>query len=194
MAHYRKLEGTRCYLSPCAIEDAELWAKWDNDLNVALPLGSEAYTSYSLEKEKQTLESAIKSNDHIFTIVDQQTDDPIGRCMLFEVDPVNRQATLGILIGEKPYWSKGYGQEATRLLLEYAFGLLNLNSLMLGTMSFNERGLRCFEAVGFKRIGLRRQARIIAGQPHDLVLMDILAEEFVPELHKRHMDGREVVE
>lgn len=187
MPHYRKLEGTLCYLSPCAIEDAELWAKWDNDLAVAMPLGDEAYTSYSLERERRGLENAIKNNDPVFTIVDQETDTPIGRCMLFEVDTVNRRATLGIVIGEIPYWSKGYGQDATRLLLEYAFGFLNLNSVMLKTMSFNERALRCFEAVGFKRIGEQRQARVIAGEPYGLVLMDILAEEFRPELHRAHL-------
>jgi RimJ/RimL family protein N-acetyltransferase len=85
---------------------------------------------------------------------------------------------LGIAIGVKTYWGKGYGQEAIRLLLDYGFNLLNLNSVMLGTFSFNERAIHCYRQVGFKEIGRRRQARIIAGKKYDAVLMDILAEEF----------------
>jgi len=85
---------------------------------------------------------------------------------------------LGIVIGEKGYWGKGYGQDAVRLLLDYGFNLLNLNSVMLGTFSFNQRAIHCYKKVGFKEIGRRRQARIIAGTAYDNVLMDILAEEF----------------
>ena len=65
-----------------------------------------------------------------------------------------------------------------RLLLDYGFGLLNLNSVMLGTFAFNQRAIHCYERVGFKVIGRRRQARIIAGVKYDAVLMDILADEY----------------
>ncbi len=85
---------------------------------------------------------------------------------------------LGIAIGDKAYWGQGYGQDATRLLLDYAFNLLNLNSVMLGAFSFNERAINCYRRVGFKEIGRQRQARIIAGRKFDVVLMDMLAEEF----------------
>ena len=85
---------------------------------------------------------------------------------------------LGMVIGEKSYWDKGYGQEATKLLLDFAFNLLNLNSIMLGTFSFNERAIRCYEKVGFKEIGRRRQTRIIRDFKYDTILMDMLAEEF----------------
>jgi RimJ/RimL family protein N-acetyltransferase len=49
---------------------------------------------------------------------------------------------------------------------------------MLGTFAFNERAIRCYEKAGFREIGRRRQARIIAGRAYDAILMDILAEEF----------------
>ena len=53
MPHYRKLVGEKCYLSPCSPEDAAYWAKWENDLAVAIPLGDEAYTPMTLEKALQ---------------------------------------------------------------------------------------------------------------------------------------------
>jgi len=178
MTYYKKLVGEKCYLSPCSLQDAEKWTAWDNDLQVTLPLGDEAYTPYSLEKMKDILGNVIKSQDHIFDIVELESDTLIGRCLLFDIDRVNRKAMLGIVIGEKTYWNKGYGQDATKLLLDYGFNLLNLNSVMLGTFDFNQRAIACYKKVGFKEIGKRRQARIIGRKKFDAILMDILAEEF----------------
>lgn len=178
MPYYKKLVGEKCYLSPCCLQDAATWATWFNDLEVTIPLGDEAYTPTSLQSEEQWIQEIVKNRYHVFSIVNLETDQAIGRCLLFDVDPVNRKAMLGIVIGEKTQWGQGYGQEAVRLLLDYGFNLLNLNSVMLGTFSFNEHALRCYEKVGFRVIGRRRQARIIAGQKYDLVLMDMLAGEF----------------
>lgn len=178
MPHYQKLAGELCYLSPCSAEDAEKWAQWDTDLEVSLPLGDEAYAPTSLEKAQEVLHEALRNQEHVFSIVDAASDATIGRGLLFGVDHVNRTAMLGIVIGEKEYWGKGYGQEATRLLVEYGFGLLNLNSIMLGTFEFNARARHCYERVGFREIGRRRQARIVGGQKYDAILMDILAEEY----------------
>jgi RimJ/RimL family protein N-acetyltransferase len=85
---------------------------------------------------------------------------------------------LGIVIGEKAYWNKGFGQEATRLLLDFGFNLLNLNSVILGTFAFNQRAIAAYRKVGFKEIGRRREGRILAGKKYDVIFMDILAEEF----------------
>ena len=178
MRYYKKLLGEKCYLSPCSSKDAEKWTEWFNDLEMTLPLGDEAYTPFSLEKCREDVNRIIQQQDHIFTIVDIESDTPIGRCLLFGIDWVNRHTMLGIFIGEKTFWSEGYGQEATTLLLDYAFTLLNLNSVMLGVMSFNERAIQCYKKVGFKEIGRRRQARIIGDRKYDGILMDILAEEF----------------
>ncbi len=177
MPHYKKLAGDLCYLSPCSADDAEKWAQWETDLAVSLPLGDEAYVPTSLERARASLNETLANREHVFTIVDRATDDAIGRGMLFAVDHVNRSAMLGILIGETEYWGRGYGQEATRLLVEYGIGLLNLNSIMLGTYAFNARALHCYERVGFREIGRRRQARVIGGAKVDAILMDILAEE-----------------
>jgi RimJ/RimL family protein N-acetyltransferase len=178
MSYFKKLIGQRCYLSPCSSEDAAKWAEWDNDLEVTIPLGDEAYLPMPLEKEQELIGDSLRKQTHGFDVIALEGDVLIGRCLLFDIDHINRAAMLGIAIGVKTYWGKGYGQEATRLLLDYGFNLLNLNSVMLGTFSFNERAIHCYRQVGFKEIGRRRQARIIAGKKYDAVLMDILAEEF----------------
>ena len=178
MTHYKKLVGEKCYLSPPSLEDAEKWAEWDNDLEVTIPLGPEAYTPYPLERVREGVRKLMEKERHIFSIIDLKTEKLIGRCLLFDVDQINRKATFGIDIGDKAYWDQGYGQDATRLILDYGFNLLNLHSVMLGTFSFNQRAIQCYEKVGFKLIGRRREARIIAGEAYDLILMDILDREF----------------
>ena len=151
---------------------------WMNDLAVTIPLGDEAYVPYGLDKMQEEIAGAIRGQYHIFAIVDCATDRLIGRCLLFAVDPTNRSAMLGILIGDKEFQGKGYGQEASRLLLDYAFNLLNLHSVMLGAFSFNERALAVYRKIGFREIGRRREARIIAGKAYDVVEMDLLEDEF----------------
>jgi RimJ/RimL family protein N-acetyltransferase len=178
MDHYRKLVGDKCYLSPCASGDAAKWTVWFNDLEVTLPLGDEAYTPAGYTRMEDDLTEIVGRREHIFSIVDSATDELIGRGMLFSFDVLNRTAMLGIVIGEKRYWGQGYGQDAVRLLLDYGFNLLNLNNIMLGVLGFNQRAIGCYEKVGFKLIGRRRQARILAGKAYDLLMMDILAEEF----------------
>jgi len=176
MPYYRKLFGTKCYLSPPSIEDAQTWARWFNDLDIALPLGDEAQMISGLAQEKRNIQDAMKEGSHVFSIVDLESDTLIGCCILFNVDQTHRHAMLGI--GEKPYQNRGYGQETIRLLLDFAFNLLNLHNVILGFFEFNERARRCYERVGFKEIGRRRQIRAVAGKRCDVVLMDILADEF----------------
>lgn len=163
MPYYAKMSAEKCYLSPCSGEDGELWARWMNDLDVSLPLGDEAYMTVGLERMQEDVQQIIARGEHVFTIVERQSGCAIGRCLLFALDMVNRSAMLGIFIGEKSYWGMGYGQEATRLLLDFAFNLLNLHSVMLGVFSFNQRARHVYEQLGFKEIGRRRECRLIGG-------------------------------
>ncbi len=106
MPHYKKLVGEKCYLSPCALEDAPKWAEWFNDLAVTIPLGDEAYIPSTLEGEQESIKNITKNKEHIFSIIALENDKLIGRCLLFGVDLINRHAMLGIVIGEKEYWGR----------------------------------------------------------------------------------------
>ena len=176
--YYKKIVGTQCYLLPISKEDADAWAKWFNDLSVSIPLGDEAYIPTSLEQEQSHTQNIIDSHAHVFSIIDLQNNNLIGRCLLFDVNLIDRNANLGIVIGDKDYWDRGFGTEALSLLLDYGFSLLNLNNIMLGTFEFNKRAIFCYKKLGFKEIGRRRQARIIGGRKYDSIFMDILAYEY----------------
>ena len=116
--------------------------------------------------------------DHVYTIVEKSSNRAVGRCLLFSVNQVDRNAMIGIFFGEKDCWGKGYGQEAMRLLLDFGFNLLNLHNIMLGVFAFNERAIRSYQSLGFHEIGRRREARWIGGKAYDVIFMDLLEEEF----------------
>lgn len=175
MAYYKKIIGKRIYLSPINLEDADIYCRWINDFSTSLPLGNAAM-NIGLDQERAFLKD-ISSGNH-FAIIDKETDLLLGNVSLFEVNQIHRTATTGIFIGEPENRNKGYGREALRLMLDYAFNVLNINNVMLRVFAFNQRGLASYKAVGFKEIGVRRQAYFAGGKYFDEYLMDILAEEF----------------
>jgi len=178
MGRVRKFAGDSCYLSPCIPEDAEAWYRWLHDPQVALLAGRAAFDPPSLQALRQAVERSYGPSRHMFTILTIDGDRTIGRCDIGDVDHVNRRGWVNILIGEPEFWGKGYGTEALRLLLDFAFTLLDLNTIMLDTIAFNERAIACYKKVGFREMGRWRESRVVNGVAHDLVFMDLLASEF----------------
>ena len=176
MKYFKKLVGERIYLSPRNVEDVEIFTEWMNDFFITDYTGR-SYSTITLQEEKAYLEKE-QNNKSVFAIIDLQTDEIIGNVGLHEINNINRTATLGIFIGNKNYWSKGYGTEAIQLILDFGFNYLNLNNIDLVLMEFNQRALKCYEKCGFKEIGRRRKCNFINGKYYDSILMDILAEEF----------------
>ena len=177
MPHYQRLRGTKCYLSPPSDGDGELIKKWENDLEVLLGASMDGLSTPAAALYRAAGQLP-KGLDNLFMIVDLETDNPIGWCALFCQLPANRRGSLAIIIGEKEYWGRGYGTEAVTWVLDYGFNILNLNSVELGVYVFNARAIRSYEKVGFKKIGIHRESRIMAGTKYDTLSMDILAAEF----------------
>ncbi len=88
----------------------------------------------------------------------------IGQCALFQFDAVAQSCALGITIGDKGYWGRGYGGDAIRLLLDYAFRLRNLRRVYLSVNSTNERAMGAYRRCGFVEEGRLRQHVWSAGQ------------------------------
>ena len=118
-------------------------------------------------------------NLFLFGIRTLDGDQLIGNCSLMQTDWRNRKAVLGIGIGDKAYWGKGYGSEATALLMEYAFDELNLHRVELEVYDFNERARRAYEKVGFVHEGICREALFRDGAYHDIHIMGLLREDWV---------------
>ena len=136
MPYYHKLVGKRLYLSPLDTEDPEVytrWAEWLNEAEVAEHFsGSPQLVTIGVAQ--QTLASL---QGYRMAMVLVEGDLLIGQISLHDVDYLNRNAFMGIVIGEAEHRHRGYGAEAIRLLLAYAFNTLNLHSVMLSVHADN---------------------------------------------------------
>lgn len=176
MKYFPKITGERIYLAPIDTDDAELYAKWINDPSVSDMLGVSAMV-FSKKKELATVEK-MADEGYAFSIVRKEDNVLLGNCSLFDIHNTNRRAMCGLFIGEEENRGKGYGTETLKLLLEYGFNTLNLNNITLIVFDFNKRAVTCYEKLGFKLIGTRRQSAFYNGEYHDEIYMDFLAEDF----------------
>ena len=180
--YFKKLVGKKCYLSPVDPSDSRLFTEWLNDMETLVNL--QMYSSViSLENEKLLLNDLSKG--HNYSIVDLEKDELIGNCGFMEIEHINQTAEIGIFIGNRDNRNKGYGTEALSLLIDYGFKALNLHNIMLRVYEFNKGAVKCYEKVGFKQMGIRREALHRNLKRHDIIYMDILADEFY-KLHPEY--------
>lgn len=189
MPYYKTLQGKKCFLSPISLESVERYTQWFNDLEMSKNLITVSQM-ITLEGEKAFVDDMVKKGQYVFDIVTINDDVHIGNVGLFDIDQLNGIAELGVAIGDKNYWSKGYGTEALQLLCDYGFNILNLKNIMLRYYEYNTRGGRCYEKVGFKYIGKRRNAKTIAGKSYNIVYMDLCADEFESPYVKSIVEGK----
>jgi diamine N-acetyltransferase len=172
------IEGEHVSLGPIRREHIPLYLRWINDFGTTRMLGLPP-RPMTLEQEIAWFEQAASSGAQpLFTIYERATGRPIGNCGLHEVDHHNRRTVVGIMIGEPDARGRGLGTEAMRLLLDYAFTVLGMHSVMLTVFEYNLAGRRCYEKVGFREIGRRRESRWYNGRFWDEISMDILTSEF----------------
>jgi RimJ/RimL family protein N-acetyltransferase len=170
--------GERIYLRPLELDDLERCQRWINDPEVNRYLVSGRFPINRL-KEEEWLRSHYKSDrDVIFAICLKDGNEHIGNCGLHFINWIDRNAVLGIMIGEKREWNKGYGTEAVKLLLKYAFDTLNLERVELTVFDYNKRGIKAYEKAGFKVEGRLRRKRFKDGRYFDEIVMAILKGEW----------------
>jgi len=174
------LIGARIYLRPLERTDVPLLQTWINDQEVIRNLLN--FRPMNLQGEEEFLDKVTRDLDLIVLGIALRSDDRlIGDVALHRIQSRDRQAGFGILIGEKAEWSKGYGTEATRLIVRYAFDALNLNRVWLHVLENNQRGQRAYEKVGFKVEGVLRQSAFRGGRYLDTITMGILRGELIEE-------------
>ena len=181
--YFKKLEGKLVYLSPVDPDDAPIFTRWLADLEVTKYL-TMSHLILSLTSEKDFLTKMATGNDN-FTIVDAATDKPLGACGFVGPDPIHRTAEIGIFLGEKEFWGRGYGTDALNLLLDFGFNVRNFHNILLRVKAFNVRAIKSYEKAGFRVIGVRRECDLHGETYGDTVYMDLLAREFQGTLERR---------
>lgn len=172
------LNGENVRLRPVGEGDLSLFVRWLNDPDVRYWLWLSDEPELTMESEREWFEEMRGDPTSVVWCIETAEGQPIGNLALNRVNETKGRAIMGIFIGEKDCWSQGYGTDAIRRVLRYAFQELGLRRVGLDTYEDNLRAIRCYEKCGFVREGLLRAHSLRLGQPVNAVVMSVLREEF----------------
>lgn len=177
MSEHYNVRGEKVALGPVHPELLPTFERWMNDFAVtsSLAVGNRPVTPEWEADWYARISRGV--DDRTFVIHELSAKRPIGLCGLHGIDLINRTAEFGIIIGERDAWGRGYGTEATKLIVAYGFHALNLHSVFLRAYASNPGAVKAYERAGFKEFGRRREAAFRGGQPIDVIYMDCLSRE-----------------
>lgn len=174
------LKGENIYLRALEPNDLEFVYALENDETIWEV--SNTQTPYSRFLIRQYLENAhqdIYEAKQLRLAICKEEDFPaIGLIDLFEFDPKNNRAGIGILIGDIENRGQGIGSEALGLLIQYAFHQLNLNQLFANIDVENESSISLFTKFGFEKIGVKKQWNLVNGKYKDEALFQLINQQF----------------
>ncbi len=175
-------EGSLVVLRPLERTDLnERYLSWLNDPEVTRYTETGTFPSTAEDLDNYYRSVSGSKHDVMLAVVDKKSGRHIGNVKLGPIHWVHRRATFGILIGEKEFWSKGVGLDATRLMVEYGFERLNLHRIDLGVFAEHAAAVRCYEQAGFKVEGRMREDLFLDGKYRDRLRMGLLRSEYKPE-------------
>ena len=161
--------------------DAESFARWSRDSEFMRLQDSGVARSWSVKQSKEEMQKWMeneKPNDYEFVIRTLAENRLIGMIGLDGIRWSHGDTFVGIAVGEREVWGRGYGTDAMRVILRFAFMELNLHRVSLDVFEYNPRAIRSYEKVGFKHEGRVRQALNRDGRRWDILYMGILREEW----------------
>lgn len=172
------LPGDLVYLRPWERGDAATILPWIN--NAAVTRTLLIHRPMNLQAEEKFIDEINASPNAVgLAVVERASHRVVGSVGLHDVEPSSRNAQFGIVIGDPADWGKGFGTEATRLIVRYAFETLNLHRVWLRVVASHTAAIRVYERVGFRREGVMREAHYREGCYADLVIMGLLRGEFL---------------
>lgn len=170
------LEGNLVRLRAPEPEDSQMVHYWMNDPDVTEHLTAR----YPLATSDEFWLAG--SGPIMFSLVrlaiETKDGEHIGGINLHQTDAESGNACLGIIIGAKAHWDRGYGGDAIVTLLRFAFGEMNLHRVWLTVLATHERGIACYRRCGFREEARLRRHVFRHGLYHDFITMGILRDEF----------------
>jgi RimJ/RimL family protein N-acetyltransferase len=160
---------------------AGILSKWSRDSEYWRLLASDPARIFSVKSNQNWLERELgKENPNAFDFFIRalQDDRLIGTIGLGGIAWTHGDAFVGIGLGERAYWGKGYGTDAMRLILRFAFIELSLHRVSLDVFAYNPRAIKSYEKAGFKHEGQMRQMLHREGRRWDMVFMGITREDW----------------
>jgi RimJ/RimL family protein N-acetyltransferase len=173
------LKGEKVVLRSISRADLPRLCDFNNNVEVELAGGGEPPVPQSLERlEAEFDQDASQGGRDGSRFAIEADGELIGQCGLRNFDQAAHTCELGITIGDPNYWGRGYGRDAVKLLLDYAFRLRNIRKVWLRVDGSNERAYRAYRACGFVEEARQRDQVWNAGAYTDLVYMGVFSHEW----------------
>ncbi|MEP9411501.1 MAG: GNAT family N-acetyltransferase [Candidatus Brocadia sp.] len=173
------LNGKKIFLGPLSMASKiEGYTQWINDQETTLFMGSGRFPLNKADIREYIKSYSNSKDGMILGIFLKKTSRHIGNITLHMIDWRNRNAEIGVLIGDKKSRGKGYATEAIRLVADHAFNKLNLRKLYSGMVKGNEASKKIFEKVGFKVEGVLREHFYLCGKYLDCYRLALLKDEY----------------
>jgi diamine N-acetyltransferase len=170
------LQGETIFLRALEPDDLSFIYAIENDESIWEM--SNTYTPYSKFLIRQYLENAhqdiYEAKQLRLAICKNNTFEAIGLIDLFEFDPKNMRAGVGIIIQQESNRQHGFGKEALRLVINFAFKKLQLHQLFANIGAENKASLALFTTFGFERIGVKKDWNYINNSFHDEALFQLI--------------------
>lgn len=165
-------------LRPVNFEDLEMLTKWNFDPDISKYFSQRPENDYNQQVKwlQNLLQSETKRK---FIIIDNETSIPIGIIGYMHIDSNNRNAEIGITVGNKNYWGKAHSKEALNACLQFGFEELNLHIIYSRVFENNLRAIRFFEKAGFTTDGIKRDCFFKENEFISSVELSLTADEFV---------------
>lgn len=160
-------------------KDIEKCFYWVNDnivtqfYNILSPISREYESNWLKKASKHKHKNAV-----YLSIVIKETDQFIGIASLSNIQPLHQIAKLGVMIGNRNFWNKGFELETIKLMCNYGFKHLNLNKIFVKILSINKDIIKIYEKANFKIEGKLRKHQFVNGEFCDLIYLGILRKEF----------------
>lgn len=169
------LTGKKTYLRALEPEDIEILYSIEN--NEEFWEISSTQTPFSKALLKSYLENAhrdIFEVKQLRLVICSKQDKVLGLIDLFDFDPANLRAGIGIIIAEKENRGKGYGSEALKLLCDYCFTHLKLHQVYANISEENKKSRDLFERLGFQKIGVKKDWHLVRGKFKNEILYQLI--------------------
>jgi len=166
------LRGANVLLRPVRPSDAPRQREFFQDAELA-ELDSSSLEAYAKMDVEEFFERPSASGGETVLFAIDVRGEYVGYASLMNLKNPNRVFELGIVIGDRCHWGRGYGKEVVKLLLEYGFSELDGREIELTTHQGNERALACFSACGFSEQRRIYGATLFDGRYVDMIEMSI---------------------
>jgi len=177
------LYGKRIRLRGNERSDLPKFVEWLNDPEVRRYLSTSLPISQAAEEQwfENMLKRPPEEQSLGIEIDDGDVWRLIGNCGIFDINWRARSTEVGLFIGDKSCWNKGYGTEVMHLLINHSFGTLNLNRIFLRVDAENLGGIRAYKKAGFVHEACLRESDFREGKYCNNLIMSVLRSEWTPE-------------